>query len=136
MKYQTSIRITVWNSQLHIWHYKVQYRSPSRDLKSDYSKSRLFEDWISNAQVFKGLGYSFYSLGPNYLKTRHFCLDFKWFFTKWWPFVLILNGWASGFQIPFKIWTICKPTSFLASRRVRISDLHCEAVSNTYLGFQ
>ena len=24
----------------------------------------------------------------------------------------ILNGWASEFQISFKIWTICNPTSF------------------------
>ena len=27
-------------------------------------------------------------------------------------FVRISNGWASGFQVPFKIWTICNPTSF------------------------
>ena len=60
-------------------------------------------------------------------KSGHFCLDFKCFMTKWWPFVWIPNGWASGFQIPFKIQTTCKPTIFdhSKSRLVRISDPHC-----------
>ena len=31
----------------------------SEDLKSDHSKSRLFEDQISNCRVFKGSGYSY-----------------------------------------------------------------------------
>ena len=35
--------------------------------------------------------------------------DFKLFLTKWQPFVQILNGLAHGFEIPFKVWTICKP---------------------------
>ena len=39
--------------------------------------------------------------------------DFKYFLTIWQPFVWISNGWASGFQIQFKILTICKLTSFL-----------------------
>ena len=45
----------------------------------------------------------------------------------WDIFVQILNSWTSGFQIPFKIQTICKPTYFdhLKSRLVRISDPHC-----------
>ena len=43
---------------------------------------------------------------------QHFCTDFKWFLTKWWPFVQISYGWASGFQILFEIQTICNPTSF------------------------
>ena len=41
---------------------------------------------------FEGSGYN-YCYGPNHLitspfsKSRHFCTDFKWFLTKWWPFV-------------------------------------------------
>ena len=49
---------------------------------------------------------------PDHSKTGCFCPDFKWFLTKWRPFIQISNGWASGFQIPFKIQTICNPTSF------------------------
>ena len=48
---------------------------------------------------------------PDHSKSRHYCPDFKWFLTKWRPFVRISNGWASGYQIPFKIWTIFHPTS-------------------------
>ena len=32
--------------------------------------------------------------------------------TKWQAIVKISNGWAPGLQIPFKIRTICNPTSF------------------------
>ena len=56
----------------------------SWDLKSDHSKTELFEDQISNGPVFKGSGYS-----PNHLKSGPFqmvfdkmvviCQDFKWF---------------------------------------------------------
>ena len=52
---------------------------------------------------------------PVHLKSGHFCPNFKWFLTKSQPFVQISNGWASGFQIPFEIQTICKPTSFWPS---------------------
>ena len=45
-------------------------------------------------------------------KSGHFCPDFKCFLRKWQPFVRISNGRAAGFQIPLKILTICKPTSF------------------------
>ena len=63
-------------------------------------KSGLFEDQISNCVVFKGLGYSDC---PNHLKSVHF-----------WP---DSDGWQnsshfSGFQTPFQMWTMCKPTSF------------------------
>ena len=34
---------------------------------------------------------------PDHSKSKHFCPDFKWFLTKWLPFVLISNGF--GFQI-------------------------------------
>ena len=40
------------------------------------------------------------------------CPFFKWFLTKWRLFVWISNGWLSGLQITFKIWTICNPTTF------------------------
>ena len=49
---------------------------------------------------------------PDHSKFGHFCLDFKWFLIKWLPFVQISNDCASRYQIPFKIWTICDPTSF------------------------
>ena len=49
---------------------------------------------------------------PDHLNSGRFCLDFKWFLTKLRPFVRISNGWASGFQMPFKIQNICNPTSF------------------------
>ena len=31
---------------------------------------------------------------PDHSKSKHFCLDFKWFLKKWQPFVRIINGWA------------------------------------------
>ena len=62
---------------------------------------------------FKWLGFRYgYSNSPNHSKTGHFCPNFKWFLTKWQPFVRISDGWASGFQIAFKIQTICNPTCF------------------------
>ena len=73
-------------------------------------KSGLFEGQISNGPVFKWRDFS-YGL-CNHSKFRLFCPDFKWFLTKWLQFVGISNGWASGFQIPFKIWTNCNSTSF------------------------
>ena len=68
-------------------------------------KSRLFEGQISSGTFFKGSGFSYgYCFSPNHLKTRpfkirRFCTDFKWFLTKWLPYVWISNHWASGFQI-------------------------------------
>ena len=68
--------------------------------------------------AFLKVRFSFgYSYSPNHLKTGsfkngHFCLNFKCFLTKGRPFKWISNGWASWFQIPFKIPTICNPTSF------------------------
>ena len=49
---------------------------------------------------------------PDLSKSGLFYPDFKWFLTKWLPFVRISNGLASGFQIPFEIWIICNQTSF------------------------
>ena len=44
--------------------------------------------------------------------------------TKWQPFVRISHDWASRFQIPFKIRTICSPTAFrlFEIQTVPISD--------------
>ena len=85
----------------------------SEDLKPDPLKSGLSEGGISNGPVFKWSCFSNgYSYSPNHSKSGHFCLDFKWFLTKWRLFVHISNCWASGFQIPFKIRTVCNPTSF------------------------
>ena len=71
-------------------------------------KKGLFEGGISNGQALAvaiAIIPKFWK--PDHSKSRHFCLDLKWFLTKWWPFVLISNGWTSRFQIPFKILTIC-----------------------------
>ena len=89
------------------------------DLRSDLSKSEAFEIqtiWRSNFKwsAFQGQAKALdITCGPNHLKTGQFCLDFKWFLTKWQPFVQISNGWASSFQTPFEIQTIYKPTSNL-----------------------
>ena len=81
----------------------------SGDLKSKHLKSRLFEGRFSNGWAVV--------IVPTIWKLDHskfgcFCLDFKWFLTKWRPFVWISNGWEILFQIPFEIGTICNPTSF------------------------
>ena len=81
----------------------------------------LFDGQISHDPVFEWSGFSYsYSYSqsqpfkkPKYLKSERFCLEYKWFLTKWQLYVRISNGWASGFQIPFKIQTIWNPTSFL-----------------------
>ena len=89
----------------------------SEDLKFDHTKSRLFEGRISNGPVFEWLGFSHgYSFSPNHLKTRIFKIGthlsgFQMIFDKMAAICPILNGWASGFQNPFKIQTICNPTS-------------------------
>ena len=83
----------------------------SGDLKSDSLKSGLFEGCISNGWVL-AMAIAPTIRKPDHLKSRHFCKDFKWFLTKWPLFVRILKGWVSGFQILFKIQTICNPTSF------------------------
>ena len=83
------------------------------------SEIRTFKIWVFRPD-FKWPGFqrsfSFRNV-PNHLKLNHpksghFCPGFKQFLTKLWPFVRISNGWASGFQTPFEIRTICKPTSF------------------------
>ena len=48
--------------------------------------------------------------GP--FKIQMFCPNFKWSIMQWQLFVRILNYWASRFQIPFEIRTICNPSSF------------------------
>ena len=81
-------------------------------------KSGLFEGQILNGPVFKWSGFNNgYSYSPNHLKTRPFETQtflsrLQMVLTKWLPVVGISNGWASGFQIPFEIDTICNPTYF------------------------
>ena len=74
--------------------YFIKLTHYSGDLKSNHLKSGLFEGRISNGPVFKWSGFSYQ---PFEIQTF---------------FVRILNGWASGFQIPFEIQTICNPTCF------------------------
>ena len=92
----------------------------SRDLKSDHSKPRLFEEWISVGPVVKGSGYNIsYSSVPNHFKTVPF---------KIWTFL-------SGFQMvglpdfrshgPFAN----QPLFYhLKSRPFRISGPHCTLI--------
>ena len=64
-------------------------------------------------------------LVPTIPKPDHSKSRFQIFLTKWLPFVQISKGWASRFQIPFEIWTICKQTGL-----IRISDTHCICKTN------
>ena len=93
------------------------------DLKSYLLKSRN----NCNLDVYKVEFKIAMAIVPTIRKTDHtesghFCQGFKWFLTKWRPFAHIVNRWASRFQIPFKIWTICNQWK---SRLVQISDPHC-----------
>ena len=88
-----------------IWNLTIQNRETFEIL--------TFEGWILNGRALA----TTIALVPtiqksDHSKFGHFCLDFKWFLTKWQPFIWISNGWASRFQIWFKIWTIFNPTSF------------------------
>ena len=71
---------------------------------------------------------------PDCSKSWHFCHNFKWFLTKWRPFIHILNGWASRYQIPFEIFKSHLKSGLFANQplynnsksgRVRITDPHC-----------
>ena len=58
-----------------------------------------------------------------------------WFWTKWWPFVQILNGWAFRFQIPFKIQWLFATQPLLNHSKSglgQISDPHCIWISNYF----
>ena len=83
-----------WGSE--IWPFKIW----------KHLKSQLFEGRISNGMFFKWSALAMaIALVPTIwkldrLKTWHFSLDFTWFLTKWQPFVRIINGWPSRFQIP------------------------------------
>ena len=111
--YQVSNHITFiqsFTTVLYPSKSNVQWGSEIGSIENRrHSKPSNFEDWLSNSPVFKGSAYNY---GPNHLKTGHFSPDFKLFLTRWMPFVTITNGLAFRFQIPFKIQTICKPTSF------------------------
>ena len=90
-----------WGSE--IWAFEIQ----------QHFKSQLFEHGISNGWALAIA----IALVPTiqklkHLNSGHFGLNFKWFLTKWRPFIRISNIWASRFQIPFEIQTIYSPTSF------------------------
>ena len=80
--------------------------------------SRSQPKWTFESQVFEWSGLSFgYSYGPNHLKTRSFKIvtflsRFQIVFEKMASFCPDFKWLASRFQIPFKIRTICNPTSF------------------------
>ena len=99
------LNLTIQNLEI----FKIQ------TIKVCYSLVPLF---CLNGPVFRGSGYSFStSYGLNHLKTltfklRTFLFGFPMVLVKWLPFVWISNSWASIFQIPFEIQTICKPTSY------------------------
>ena len=60
---------------------------------------------------------------PDLSKPRHICPDFKWFLTKWRPFVWISNGCVSHSKSrPFANQPFF---DHLESRQVQISDPHC-----------
>ena len=106
----------------------------SGDLKSDHLKSGN----IWNPDFLK-VGFQMVrfsngrALAINHSKSGRFCPDFKWFLTKWRPFVRISNGWASGFQIPFEIQTICNPTCFGPFEIQTRSDFRSPLYLNTRL---
>ena len=86
----------------------------------DFLMVRFQIVWFSNVRALP-IHHLYHS------KSGHFCLHFKWFLTKWWPFVWISNGWASRFQTPFQIGPCSTQTLFDHSkfRLVWISDPHC-----------
>ena len=118
-------RLKIWNLNTEI--SKIQPFEIRKHLKSDY------ENRISNSPVFKESGYSsFYSYGPNHLKSGHFfqisngfwqnvgCSDFK--------------GWASRFQIPYEIWTICKQTSFRPKAQIKCKYSRHSVIGHSVTG--
>ena len=101
--------------QVHLYE-KDKY---SGDLKSDHLKSdhlKFGNSWNSDF-YFKRSGFQMVGTiaivpttqKPDHLKSRCFCLDFKCFLKST---AIYPDGWALGFQIQFKIWTICNPISF------------------------
>ena len=82
------------------------------NLKSNHLKSRLLGRILSGP-VFRGRALAMANHSKlDHSKSGRICPDFKWFVTKWQQFVRISNGWASRFQIPFEIPTVCNLTSF------------------------
>ena len=53
---------------------------------------------------------------PGHSKSGLNCPDLKWWTQNGGSFGRFSNGWATRFQIPFKIQTVCKPTSFWPSK--------------------
>ena len=70
---------------------------------------------------------------PEPSKSRHLCIEFKWFLKKWQPFVRISNGQIFIFQILFRIQTIYKLNSFRPFKIQTRPDLRSPLYQ---LGFQ
>ena len=68
-----------------------------------HCKSELYEGRISNGPIFKWLGFSYGYESQPFQNEIIQNLDI---------FIQISHGWAFRYQIPFKIQTICNPTSF------------------------
>ena len=61
---------------------------------------------LTDKSLGLGLGYgTSYSCGPNHLKIGPF--DFKWFWTKWRPFVQMFKALKYGYLPPFSGFKIC-----------------------------
>ena len=95
-----------WGSEIQpfeIWPFNIR----------KHFNSRLFEGRISNGPVFKWSGFRYgYSVDPNHSKIGPFKV---WTFL--FGFQMVFEKMAAicldfGFQIPFKIGTICNPTYF------------------------
>ena len=82
------------------------------DLKSKHSKFWNIQIFFIRFEMVQYKALVPIILKPDHSKSGSFVWISKWFLTKWQPFVRISNGWAFRFQIPFKIQTMCKPTSF------------------------
>ena len=97
----------------------------SGDLKTNHSKSRLFEDRISNSLVFKGLGYN-YIYDPYHLQTIPLkIMIFLSRFAVICPDFECLGFWNSDPIL--KSRTFANQTLFehSKSRLVQITDPHC-----------
>ena len=109
------ITVTIWKPNARISH--------SGDLKS-----RLCEGQISNGWAFAMAK----PIVPTIQNPDIFVQIFNFFFTKWRPSVWISNHWASGFQIPFEIRTICNLTSFWPFKIQTTPDFRSPLYSSEY----
>ena len=70
---------------------------------------------------------------PDHSKSGHFCPNYKWFATRWQPFVPISNGWASRFQISFEIQTYPNFRSPMFTWRIELDRNLPDSVARMHL---